>query len=59
MSWVLGPHPLPDSIKDERLESVGKKFTWRKNKHRVECGGDSGKRYMDLCKYTEMGLVIF
>ena len=35
-----GPHPLPDSIKDERLESVGKKFTWRKNKHRVECGGD-------------------
>ena len=40
MSWVLGPHPLPDSIKDERLESVGKKFTWRKNKHRVECGGD-------------------
>ena len=35
-----GPHPLPDCIKDERLESVRKKFTWRKNKHRVECGGD-------------------
>ena len=38
---VLAPTPCPTLSRMKGCsESVGKKFTWRKNKHRVECGGD-------------------
>ena len=52
MSDVLVPTPCPSPSRMKGFESVGKKFTWRKNKHRVECGGErqGEERYMDLCK---------
>ena len=38
---VLAPTPCPTLSRMKGCsESVGKKFTWRKNKHRVECGGE-------------------
>ena len=38
---VLAPTPCPTLSRMKGCcESVRKKFTWRKNKHRVECGGD-------------------